>query len=512
MTLSTSTEEVQEVGELSSNGDLYFPQSTADSMRLEQLCMSEDTNANQTDGPSDLPDIIYTRALRQLRDGELTDDAIYKYLRLLCDTDLQRRCEVLDPLFAAYIFGVTELHGVQRDIHRDFRRRAIFDCDFLFVPLTTAGHTSLLTVDYAHKEILHEDSVYGFHSGTDKHIRSLLHFLRDHWLWKNGTMDGFSEDWRCKVVPREEVPQQTDAVSCGVFTCGFATLRAQGIDIQQFHMSHVHRMRIHMANCILTHTCPTLWATTTCTREADTQSMSMRKGRSEINLVLSTEGSVPNADTHHAHMASDGQRKRMHDDSYSDGMSVKYQSRETGLQRETAKNSKRVGSRQRTRSPLRSSATSARARGRQKMHSRSQSTRGTVDAAISVVGTSYVSTILGLEEHVDDGVVHGRSPTTDNSKEWEDNTTQRGIYDGRNYITEQGGKRRRIQDPDVVAPDAEDADMAMTLSSDLVRLDVGLSDNMCSVDLSGSKREVERKRGPGQAGLDVSSSAKRSRK
>jgi Ulp1 family protease len=158
----------------------------------------------------------------------------------LCDTEVPRRCEVLDPLFTAYIFGVPELHGATRDIHRDFRRRAIFECEFLFVPLTTARHTSLLTVDYAQREILHEDSVYGFHSGSDKHARRLLYFLREHWLWKTGSMDGFPDDWHCKVVPREELPQQTDGVSCGVFACGFATLRAQGIDCYTI-ISHVTR-------------------------------------------------------------------------------------------------------------------------------------------------------------------------------------------------------------------------------------------------------------------------------
>ena len=90
VTLSIATEEVQVVGELRNTGELHFPLSTADGTRFEQLCLLEETTANQTDGPLGAPDIIYTRALRQLWDDELTDDAIHKYLRLLCDIDVPR--------------------------------------------------------------------------------------------------------------------------------------------------------------------------------------------------------------------------------------------------------------------------------------------------------------------------------------------------------------------------------------------------------------------------------------
>ena len=496
----------------------------------------EETTANQTDGPFGAPDIIYTRALRQLWDDELTDDSIHKYSRLLCDTAAPSRCEALDPLFTAYIFGVPELHGAMRDIHRDFRRRAIFECEFLFVPLITARHTSLLTVDYAQKEILHEDSAYGSHSSTDKHARRLLHFLREHWLWKKGTMVGFPEDWHCNVVPREEVPQQTDGVSCGVFACGFATLRAQGIATQQFHMSHVNRMRIHMANCILTHTCPTLWIAATCTSEVDTQSLCTRQGSPEDHLVQSEDitglavdalhhglvvrdgqhGVSSTVDSHDNNPGSDGKHNEVHDKLYGVGMSVKFQTGESGSHRGMTNKSNRVGSRQRQMSPFRSSVTSARARGRQKLHSLTQLSLQRDDGAISLVRTTHEKRIQDAvetnEDHVDDGTGHGSSLIGVFPSDKEDSIIHREKRVGWNYTTEHDSKRRRIQAPEDEVFDAVDGHKELATSTSVDSSYVGMTDVMCSTAYSHSNQGTERKRGSGQVSLEAPPPAKRSRK
>ena len=83
--------------------------------------------------------------------------------------------------------------------------------------------------------------------------------------------------------------QQTDSVSCGVFTYGYATLCAQGISVQHFSMFHVTRMRIHMANCILFHICPPLRLMGQQSTVDDTQLICTRQGSPEDHLVQSDD-------------------------------------------------------------------------------------------------------------------------------------------------------------------------------------------------------------------------------
>ena len=61
--------------------------------------------------------------------------------------------------------------------------------------------------------------------------------------------------WKCIALSREESAQQADGVSCGVFTCANATLRLCGIPTKTFNMEMVPRMRVHIANTILTFQC-----------------------------------------------------------------------------------------------------------------------------------------------------------------------------------------------------------------------------------------------------------------
>ena len=63
------------------------------------------------------------------------------------------------------------------------------------------------------------------------------------------------------VAPRSSVPQQSDGTSCGVFSCAFATLHSLRIPTMHFNMTHVPRMRLHMANGILYHISPFLTLT-----------------------------------------------------------------------------------------------------------------------------------------------------------------------------------------------------------------------------------------------------------
>ena len=260
---------------------LCFPTVTASSERLNQICDTSGDNPIRTDGPPENPDQIYPRALRHLRDGQLTDATVSAYLRVLCElgpTSLAR-CETLDPLYSAYILQAYEVRDLVRDSNADFGRRRVFDCDYLFVPLTTQGHTSLLTVNFIDNSILHEDPLHGTHTNSDVYTKRLLSFLRSHWTWKYGTLQGFPTAWSCRVAPRSTVPQQSDGTSCGVFSCAFATLHSLRIPTMYFTQTHVPRMRLHMANCILYYISPPL----TLTGHHVTLPWSRRQTLAEIN-------------------------------------------------------------------------------------------------------------------------------------------------------------------------------------------------------------------------------------
>ena len=124
------------------------------------------------------------------------------------------------------------------------------------MPLTTGGHTSLLTVNFINHSVLHEDPLHGTHTNSDVYTKRLLSFLKTHWTWKYGSLQGFPTAWSCRVAPRSSVPQQSDGTSCGVFSCALATLHSLRIPTMYFKQTHVPRMRLHLANCILYHISP----------------------------------------------------------------------------------------------------------------------------------------------------------------------------------------------------------------------------------------------------------------
>ena len=64
---------------------LTFPTDTELSDRIIQVCDSNDDNPIYTDGPLGNPNQVYPRALRHLRDGQLTDVTVATYLRILCE-------------------------------------------------------------------------------------------------------------------------------------------------------------------------------------------------------------------------------------------------------------------------------------------------------------------------------------------------------------------------------------------------------------------------------------------
>ena len=94
----------------------------------------------------------------------------------------------------------------------------------------------------------------------------------------------------------------------------------------------------------------------------------------------------------------------------------------------------------------------------------------------------------------------------------EESITHRVKCVGQNYTTEHGSKRRRIQGPEIEAPDAEDGNIELATSTSVVSLSVGMNDVMCSTANSRSNQGTERKRGLGQVSLEAPPPAKRSRK
>ena len=62
--------------------------------------------------------------------------------------------------------------------------------------------------------------------------------------------------WTCRGASRVDTPQQQDGISCGVFAITFATLILMQIPLRHFSQNLVPRMRLHVANCILSQACP----------------------------------------------------------------------------------------------------------------------------------------------------------------------------------------------------------------------------------------------------------------
>ena len=119
--------------------------------------------------------------------------------------------------------------------------------DYLFTPITTRGHTSLITVNFGNQNIIHQDSIFGYHSGSERYVHMVLTFLRGHWHWD---MEGFSS-WTMRVVGRNEVPQQTGELACCVFTCAFAALHLQPFGYSICNSNPGYDTAWHIAYCMM---------------------------------------------------------------------------------------------------------------------------------------------------------------------------------------------------------------------------------------------------------------------
>ena len=113
---------------------------------------------------------------------------------------------------------------------------------------------------------------------------------------------------------------------------------------------------------------------------------------------------------------------------------------------------------------------------------------------------------------MDDGIGHGSSLIEVFPSDKEESNIHRGKRVGRNYTTEHGSKRRRIQAPEVEVFDAEDGHRELATSTSVDSSYVGMTDVMCSTAYSHSNQGTERKRGSGQVSLEAPPPAKRSRK
>ena len=155
--------------------------------------------------------------------------------------------------------GNTELS--REELFHRIRNFDLYTCDILISPIITGMHITAVIVDKRSKEIVHVDSVG---NGNRQYAIELQNMLQEHWEWRvahGGPEEGPYpiQDWICRGSSSNSTPQQMDGVACGIFATGFATLQLLQIPMQYFSQALVPRMRLHVANCLLTQTCILPW-------------------------------------------------------------------------------------------------------------------------------------------------------------------------------------------------------------------------------------------------------------
>jgi Ulp1 family protease len=245
---------------------LRFPYITADRNRLEDHCHPRYSNGyyHKTD-EAGIGTSVSAGTLRRIRGeagapdhGMLNDEAVDLYLRALCHSTGGRANYIMTTYTPTIYKTTNSLVGVVNDIHYKLRNQSIHSGQYLFLPLITAGHITLTTVDYNRHTITHEDPKYG---GDIRRAHQVREFIEADWDWRivnNIPMSITRPMWTCIGRPLSETPYQPCGIACGVYACGFATLHTQDIPILHFNSTLVPRMRVHIANSILRYDCTPL--------------------------------------------------------------------------------------------------------------------------------------------------------------------------------------------------------------------------------------------------------------
>ena len=182
----------------------------------------------------------------------------------MCSTNLQYNAEHLPANFAPYIYEevpipIDDPNLSKADLHHRLRNFDLFTCDVLISPIITGGHITAVIADRRCQEIVHYDSMG---DGNRTYALELGNWLQEHWEWRvthGGPEQGQypqQGQWTCRGASRVDTPQQQDGISCGVFAITFATLILMQIPLRHFSQNLVPRMRLHVANCILSQACP----------------------------------------------------------------------------------------------------------------------------------------------------------------------------------------------------------------------------------------------------------------
>ena len=202
--------------------------------------------------------------LRRIMGDMLNDVCVNEYLTLMCSTNLQYNAEHLPANFAPYIYEevpipIDDPNLSKADLHHRLRNFDLFTCDVLISPIITGGHITAVIADRRCQEIVHYDSMG---DGNRTYALELGNWLQEHWEWRvthGGPEQGQypqQGQWTCRGASRVDTPQQQDGISCGVFAITFATLILMQIPLRHFSQNLVPRMRLHVANCILSQACP----------------------------------------------------------------------------------------------------------------------------------------------------------------------------------------------------------------------------------------------------------------
>jgi hypothetical protein len=171
------------------------------------------------------------------------------------------------PNFAPYIYSQVpkpagDVALTRAELFHRLRNYDLYTCDVLISPIITGGHITSVIADRRSRAIVHWDSSG---NGDPSYATEFNTFLQEHWEWRVAhggpevgpyPMQGL---WTCKGSNSREAPQQRDDISCGIYEITIATLTLLQIPPHYFTHDLVPRMRLHVAQCILSQACPLPW-------------------------------------------------------------------------------------------------------------------------------------------------------------------------------------------------------------------------------------------------------------
>ncbi|KAL3157513.1 Cysteine-type peptidase activity protein [Trebouxia sp. C0010 RCD-2024] len=128
----------------------------------------------------------------------------------------------------------------------------IFSHDLLIFPINHNNlHWCLAMANLSSSTIYYYDSMLG--SGLSGHAEAVVLSTLEGWLQEEARRKGCQIQERLeKVTVRDDLPEQHDGSSCGVFVCQYARRLLQGAQVQRaFSQQDIPELRLQMATQLL---------------------------------------------------------------------------------------------------------------------------------------------------------------------------------------------------------------------------------------------------------------------